>query len=74
MKTLTIPATLEYNGTDVVCVALFDDGSPSEETPPVSLLVITTEATESTMITSVTGTVFLQLFVSICRISHGDRL
>ena len=39
--TLTIPATLEYNGTEVVCVA-FIDGSPlvSERTPPVMLTIV----------------------------------
>ena len=39
--TLTIPARSEYNGTEVVCLALFIDGSPSEVTPTVILNIIT---------------------------------
>ena len=37
--TLTIPAIPEYNGTEVVCVASFIDGSPREVTPPANLTV-----------------------------------
>ena len=36
--TLTIPARSEYNGTVVVCVALFTDGTPSESTPPATVI------------------------------------
>ena len=39
VETLTIPALLEYNGTTVVCVAVFTDGSPTESTPAVTLTV-----------------------------------
>ena len=37
VNTLTIVARPEYNGTEVVCVALFIDGSPFE-TSPLSVL------------------------------------
>ena len=37
--TLTIPAIPVYNGTEVVCLATFIDGSPSETTPPVMLIL-----------------------------------
>ena len=39
VDTLTIPAIPEYNGTDVVCVATFLDGSP-EVTPPADFIII----------------------------------
>lgn len=39
VHTLTIPARPEYSGTEVVCLAFFLDGSPTEETPPVTLTV-----------------------------------
>ena len=35
---LTIPARSEYNMTEVVCQALFTDGSPTESTPPATLI------------------------------------
>ena len=38
--TLTIPARSEYNGTQVVCVAVFLDGSLTELTPPAILTFI----------------------------------
>ena len=37
--TLIIPARLEYNRTEVVCQALFPDGSPIESTPPAVLFI-----------------------------------
>ena len=37
---LTITARPEYNGTEVVCVARFDSGSPDEQTEPATLLGI----------------------------------
>ena len=37
---MTITARPEYNGTEVVCVALFFDGSPDEQTEPATLLGI----------------------------------
>ena len=40
IDTLTIPAILEYNGTNVVCVATFFDESPDEVTPPAILVII----------------------------------
>ena len=40
VDTLTITARLEYNGTVVVCVARFDDGSPDEQTEPALLFGI----------------------------------
>ena len=39
VDTLTIPAIPEYNGTEVVCVATFIDGSPRELTPPADLII-----------------------------------
>ena len=36
--TLTIPVTLKYNMTEVVCVAIFTDGSTPESTPPATLI------------------------------------
>ena len=36
--TLTITARPDYNGTEVVCVAIFDDGNPKEQTEPALLL------------------------------------
>ena len=38
VHTLSIPARSEYNGTIVVCVALFTNGSPPESTPPASVI------------------------------------
>ena len=38
--TLTIPARSEYNGTVVVCLALFTDGTPPESTPPATVTFI----------------------------------
>ena len=38
VNALTVPATSEYNGTQVVCVAFTSNGR--EETPPVMLTVI----------------------------------
>ena len=38
--TLTIPAFLEYNGTEVVCVAQFDSGSPDQESNPPAILFV----------------------------------
>ena len=38
-STLTIPVRAEYNGTEVVCVALFFGGS-EEETLPATLTII----------------------------------
>ena len=39
VDTLTIPAIPQYNGTEVVCVANFFDGSPNEVTPPAHLII-----------------------------------
>ena len=39
--TLTIPAEPQYNGTEVVCVAVFFDGSPTETTPAAIILLFT---------------------------------
>ena len=36
--TLTIEARLDYNGTTIVCVARFDDGSPDETSQPPAVL------------------------------------
>ena len=36
---LTIPAIPEYNGTEVICVANFFDGSP-EVTPPAEFIIM----------------------------------
>ena len=40
VDTLTIVARLEYNGTIVVCVAQFDDGTPDETSEPPAILLI----------------------------------
>ena len=37
VNTLTIPASVEYNGTEVECVVVFLDGSPNELTPSATL-------------------------------------
>ena len=37
--TLIIPVRSEYNGTEVVCIALFMDGSPTEATLPAKLII-----------------------------------
>ena len=39
VDTLTITGSLEYNGTEVVCVAQFDSGSPDQESTPAYLHV-----------------------------------
>ena len=39
VDTLTIPAIPVYNGSEVVCLATFFDGSPAEKTPPVTLTI-----------------------------------
>ena len=39
MDTLTILVIPVYNGTEVVCVATFFDGSPIERTLPVMLFI-----------------------------------
>ena len=36
--TLNIPARSDYNGTEVVCLAVYLDGSPIERTPPATLI------------------------------------
>ena len=46
VDTLTIPAIPEYNGTEVVCVATFFDGSPREVTPPANLIIIGMQANQ----------------------------
>ena len=38
VDTLTITAQPEYNGTEVVCVARFDNGRPEEKTNPAELI------------------------------------
>ena len=40
VDTLTIPAIPGYNGTEVVCVATFFDGSLRELTPPADLIIM----------------------------------
>ena len=43
--TLTIPAELQYNGTEVVCVAVFYDGlTPAEVTPAATILFTPTNS------------------------------
>ena len=37
VQTLTIVAGPQYNGTEIVCVAKFDNGNQDEMTPPVTL-------------------------------------
>lgn len=39
--TLTVPARPVYNAIEVVCLAFFADGSPTETTPPVNLTIMT---------------------------------
>ena len=38
VDTLSITARPNYNRTEVVCVARFDDGSPDEQTHPAALI------------------------------------
>ena len=45
---LTIPAEPQYNGTVVECVAVFFDGSPTEVTPPATILFTTTDSQPGT--------------------------
>ena len=40
VNTLTILTHPEYNKTEVECEAFFSNGSPSEVTPPVILIII----------------------------------
>ena len=40
VSTLTIPARSKYNGTEVMCGALFINGSLPAVTPPVTLTII----------------------------------
>ena len=42
VDTLSIPAIPQYNGTEVVCIAIFADGSPNEITPAAILTVVIT--------------------------------
>ena len=42
IDTLSIPVIPEYNGTEVVCFAIFTDGSSNEMTPAAILTVIIT--------------------------------
>ena len=44
--TLTVPARPEYNAIEVVCLAFFADGSPTEATPPVNLTIMTNVLTD----------------------------
>ena len=44
VDTLTIPAEPQYNGTVVECVAVFFDGSPTEVSPPATILFIPTSS------------------------------
>ena len=37
VDTLTVFARPDYNGTEVICVARFDDGRPDEQTDPAML-------------------------------------
>ena len=39
VPTLTIPAKPTYNGLEIVCLAIFIDGSPTETTLPVTLTI-----------------------------------
>ena len=44
VDTLTIVARLDYNGTTIVCVAQFDDGSPDETSQPPAVLRVQGES------------------------------
>jgi hypothetical protein len=46
--TLTIPAEPQYNGTVVECVAVFLDGSPTEETPAATIFFTPTDSLPGT--------------------------
>ena len=37
--TLIIPATSRYNGSKIVCLAFFTDGSPTDISPPVMFTI-----------------------------------
>ena len=41
VDTLTIPIEPQYNGTVVVCLAVFFDGSPTEVSPAATILFFT---------------------------------
>ena len=42
VDTLTIPAEPQYNGTEVECLAVFLDGSPTEVTPIATIILLLT--------------------------------
>ena len=44
VDTLTIVARLDYNGTTIVCVAQFDDGSSDETSQPPAVLRVQGES------------------------------
>ena len=48
VDTLTVPAIPEYNGTEIIRVATFFDGSPNEVTPPAHLIITSIQCTGGT--------------------------
>ena len=44
VDTLAIVASLDYNGTTIVCVAVFRDGSPDETSQPPAVLRVQGES------------------------------
>ena len=45
VHTLTVPAEPQYNGTEVVCFAVFLDGSPTEMTPAATIIFLSNPPT-----------------------------
>ena len=55
VHTLTIPAEPRYNGTEVVCLAVFRDGlTPTEVTPAATILLLFTPTTSPTIVPGIT--------------------
>ena len=50
VDTLTIVARHDYNGTTIVCVAVFRDGSPDETSQPAAVLRVQGEISNCTRI------------------------
>ena len=81
VRTLTIPAEPQYNGTVVECVAFFVDGSPIEVTP-AAILLFTRSPTDSLPDTTCFEITPSPLTVAVeqrtatfqCQCSHADLI
>ena len=59
VHTLTIPAEPQYNGTEVVCVAVFIDGlTPVEVTPAATIIFTPTNSPDPTTVPGITCHIF----------------